>query len=105
MAKEWAKAFYHSKAWLKCRESYINQRISIDGGMCEKCGNELGYIVHHIIELTQANINDATISLNTDNLRYDCKKCHDEEDNHFIKRVVQGCAFDSEGNPIPLSPP
>ena len=47
MAKEFAKAFYHSRQWKKCRDSYIRQRIGIDGGLCELCQSSLGYIVHH----------------------------------------------------------
>lgn len=50
MAKEWAKPFYNSKQWKQCRKSYIAHRISIDGGMCEHCHRELGYI-DHITEL------------------------------------------------------
>lgn len=103
MAKEFAKAFYNSKAWRECRKSYIAYRIAIDGGMCENCHNNLGYICHHIIELTPENINDPNIALNHSNLRYDCKHCHDEEDNHFVKRaqeIVGPVIFDPYGNPI-----
>ena len=37
MAKEFAKGFYNSKQWKKCREAYIAHRKAIDGGMCETC--------------------------------------------------------------------
>ncbi len=43
------------------------------------CYKELGKIVHHIKWLTPENINDPMISLNHDNLRYDCQICHNQE--------------------------
>ncbi len=64
MAREFAKAFYKSKKWLQCRNSYIQERILIDGGMCEVCHEQLGYIVHHKETLTENNINNPEISLN-----------------------------------------
>lgn len=79
MAKEWAKAFYNSSAWVKCREAYI---ISVHG-LCEECLKhgkiEPGYIVDHIIELTPQNINDPNISLNYDNLQYLSLECHNKK--------------------------
>ena len=35
MAREFAKKFYNSKAWRKCRATYIEHRVAVDGGMCE----------------------------------------------------------------------
>ena len=37
MAKAFAKSFYDSAAWQSARDSYISERISIDGGACERC--------------------------------------------------------------------
>ena len=37
-----------------------------------------GEIVHHKIHLNADNINDDSISLNTDNLELVCRKCHAE---------------------------
>ena len=79
MAREFAKAFYKSKAWQQCRASFISKRVAIDGGMCMTCHKELGKIVHHIQWLTHENINDPVIALNHDNLRYDCQTCHNQE--------------------------
>ena len=28
------------------------EQVAIDGGLCQRCGQELGYIVHHKIWLT-----------------------------------------------------
>jgi len=75
--KEFARKFYFSKAWQECRDGYINQRKGIDGGMCEECHSELGYIVHHRKHLTPQNITDPEIALNWSNLEFVCKNCHD----------------------------
>ena len=104
--QEWAKTFYKSKKWQKCRESYIKMRMAIDGGLCEVCGIEQGYIVHHIEPLTEKNISNSLVSLNHANLRYECKGCHDREKGHYLdgkdglKKPLL-CIFDREtGQPI-----
>lgn len=79
MAKEFAKTFYNSKRWRKCRAAYIAYRQAIDGGLCESCHEVPGYIVHHKTELTPDNINDPDITLGFDNLKYDCHVCHQKE--------------------------
>lgn len=100
--KEFAKSFYKSKAWRNCRRSYIDIRKSIDGGVCEECRTELGYIVHHKVELTPQNINDPDIALSFDNLEFVCKNCH-EVIHKFCGREVRKtrCQFDEDGNVIP----
>lgn len=102
MAKDWAKKFYKGVRWLKCRSSYISKRKSIDGGICEVCKEELGYIVHHKILLNDTNINDPEIALNHNYLEYVCKKCHDRKEGHFVKRkkkkiIRDGFKFNSDG--------
>ena len=98
--KEFAKGFYNSAAWKKCRRAYIDSRIMVDGGMCERCGERVGYIVHHKELLTPTNITDPNITLSFDNLQYVCKPCHDEEEGHLIQRKGSCCGFDAEGQPI-----
>ena len=105
MAKDWAKAFYKSVAWQKCRAAYIAERIAIDGGLCEECGEELDYIVHHKVLLTPANINNPEIALNHEHLKYVCKRCHDYEEAHFVNREDCRCRFDAAGQPVEVSPP
>lgn len=103
MAREFAKSFYKSKAWLKCRASYIAKRKSIDGGLCESCHEKPGYIVHHKIELTPENINDPDIALGLGNLKYDCIECHNQENGRGepeIKGLVQ-YVFGADGEVIP----
>lgn len=104
MAKEWAKRFYNSKAWRMCRDSYISMRIAVDGGMCEQCRDEQGYIVHHKVMLTERNIKEPEITLNHHNLMYVCKHCHDEYEEHGVghKKVKCLCLFDENGQPISL---
>ena len=102
MAKEFAKKFYRSKIWQQCRRTYIQHRVTIDGGLCEVCHKVPGYIVHHKVPLTPMNINNPEVSLSFNNLRFDCKECHDREDAHrFIKGKELKCKFDKDGHPIP----
>jgi 5-methylcytosine-specific restriction enzyme A len=92
--KPFAKKFYASKEWKKCRQSYI---ISVHG-ICERCGNA-GKIVHHKILLTPNNINDPSITLNHEHLEYVCHPCHNQE--HMGGTVAaKGLVFDEEGNLI-----
>ena len=107
MAKEFAKSFYDSAAWKKCRAAYIAERIIIDGGLCEKCHLQPGFIVHHKIMLTPDNINNPDITLNHANLAYECKECHDREEAHaFIKHSCLLVCFDDNGDVIAkISPP
>jgi 5-methylcytosine-specific restriction endonuclease McrA len=80
MAQEFSKKFYNSKVWKECRASFIAYRISIDGGLCQTCGKELGKIVHHNnVWLTPDNINNPMVTLNHANLKYDCQTCHNQE--------------------------
>ncbi len=107
MAKDFAEAFYKSKRWRSCRAAFISMRIQIDGGACQRCGIHAGYIVHHKVLLTAANINDPMVSLNADNLEYLCKACHDLEPGHFIDssdRPPVRCLFSDDGQPVPIPP-
>lgn len=49
-----------------------------DHHLCVKCG-AVAEEVHHIIHLTEENINDQTITLNPENLQCLCKQCHFNE--------------------------
>lgn len=105
MAREFAKDFYNSRAWRELRKMYIRYRVSVDGGMCEVCKEKLGYIVHHKIWLTQENIDNPEIALNTDNLRYECIDCHNrEEKEQTNKKQKQRYVFNSLGELVVLPP-
>lgn len=89
MAKEWARKFYKSKEWRECREAYI-QHVN---GLCETCleNDEVkpGKILHHIEPLTPENIDDPEVTLNWDNLKFECKECHDKHPGHGINNEVE----------------
>lgn len=99
MAKKWAKSFYRSSAWQKCRTGYIALRQSIDGGLCELCHRNLGYIVHHKSTLTPETIANPDIALNYDMLQYVCHECHNKID-HFSNC---GYIFGDDGQIIPVA--
>jgi len=101
MAQDFARSFYNSAPWRKCRAAYIAKRIRIDGGLCERCRERQGYIVHHRIRLTAANIGDPEVSLNHANLRFECRDCHDLEEGHGVNaRLTPPVIFDDDGNVI-----
>ena len=77
--REFARAFYSSKAWQRCRESYMKKA----GGLCERCLKKGLYtpaeIVHHKVWLNPDNIRDPNVTMNFDNLEALCRPCHEEE--------------------------
>lgn len=74
-------AFYHSKDWRDL--SYL---LRLKSGKCQRCGRvaDMKQLhAHHKVLLTPANVGDANISLNPDNIEILCSSCHDEEHNRF----------------------
>lgn len=105
MSREFAGSFYQSAAWLKCRAAYIAYRRSVDGGLCERCHQVPGKILHHKVELSPDNITDPDITLGHGNLMYVCHNCHNEIHGgkaDMPERMTRYC-FDSFGNPVPMS--
>lgn len=97
--KDYARSFYKSKAWQRCRDAYYKHQF----GMCERCP-EPGRIVHHKIYITPTNINDSNITLSFDNLELLCIDCHNKE--HFERDeqgLRQGLCFDSQGRLIKIN--
>lgn len=96
MSQPYARAFYSSIQWQECREAYARSKKYL----CEDCLAKglytPGEIVHHVINLTPENINDPNVTLNFDNLRLVCRKCHAEEHKHRERRYV----IDELGNVI-----
>lgn len=92
MAKEFAKAFYNSKVWQRCRAGYI---ASVHG-LCEHCGGP-GYICDHVIELTPENINDPWITLSHENLQYLCTPCHNTKTFTKYGSLRPGLHFTEDG--------
>lgn len=99
--REFAKGFYKSKAWQRCRAGYIAFRRGVDGGMCEICRDVPGYIVHHKQHITSHNVNDPDVTLNWSNLQYVCKHCHDVEHGYCEQSQPSRVQFDADGNPLP----
>lgn len=99
--KEFAREFYKSKAWKACRKSFIAYRQGMDGGMCQRCGERAGYIVHHREYITRQNCSDPTVLLCWDNLEYLCKRCHDKEHDYCGRQAQAAIQFDRDGNPLP----
>ena len=85
MAREFAKQFYSSAAWQSCRNEYMKRAHYL----CEDCLARGIYKpakeVHHIEELTPANIHRPEIALNFDNLVALCKNCHKERHSERSK--------------------
>lgn len=86
--KDYAKTFYKSAAWKKCRAAYL-KRV---GGLCERC-LKVGritpaVIVHHKIYIAPENINNLRITLDPENLEALCMECHNREHFGDGKRYV-----------------
>lgn len=101
MAQGWSKQFYNSSHWQKQR-IYILQR---DNFMCTEPGcRRPAEEVHHIIELTEENINDLNICLNENNLRSLCGQCHKRitKEMHSKGSILPRVGFDEDGYPIEI---
>jgi len=102
MAKDFAKAFYNSKAWERERD-YILKR---DHYICtEPFCNNVATEVHHIIEINEANVNDPNITLNENNLRSLCHECHTKitrrmKANGGKENILEDIRFDENGFPV-----
>ena len=94
MAHEYAKPFYNSSRWLKCKEGFMQSKNYI----CERCGG-LAYICHHKEHISPQNINDSNITLNWDNLQALCLDCHNAVHGKGAA-CIDGVSFDDEGNLI-----
>ena len=65
--------FYQSKPWINLMAQLRLERVNADGDLiCEHCGKPItrayDCIGHHIIELNDRNVSDASISLNPENI-------------------------------------
>lgn len=92
--KDFAKQVYKRKRWQQCRSSFIRYRQSVDGGLCQICHSDLGYIVHHKQELTPETVEDPEICYGFWNLQYVCHRCHNQEHGYFASANL----FDENGD-------
>lgn len=82
------KTFYKSKEWINLLEQLKIERIANDGNLyCEYCGKPMikayDIIGHHKQELTESNVNDLEISLNSNNIMLIHFKCHNKIHERF----------------------
>ncbi len=77
--------FYHTKEWEQLRLALMlsKDRQDKEGNIiCAHCGRPIikkfDCIGHHLIELTETNYRDTSISLNPDNIALVHHKCHNE---------------------------
>lgn len=87
-------SFYRSKDWQAFRLVLINERLNEQGEIiCERCGEPITHkydcILHHVTELTEANVNDVNISLNPDNIKLLHHVCHNREHEKFGYKTKQ----------------
>lgn len=82
------QAFYKSRTWEKFVQTLRAERTTSDGlVICEHCGRPIvrayDCIGHHVTELTEENVDDATIALNPDNVKLVHFRCHNEIHKRF----------------------
>lgn len=80
--------FYNSKQWRNFVVALRLERMNEDGEVvCERCGEpiikEYDCIGHHVVELTEENVNDYTISLNPENIQLVHHRCHNKIHDKF----------------------
>lgn len=106
MAKEYAKGFYQSTQWERCRASYIAYRRTIDGGLCEICRERPGYIVHHKKHISPSTINNPSVTIDHQNLQYVCQDCHNAIHRGAAGGAIEGMVryrFTPDGKLMPVS--
>lgn len=80
--------FYQSDEWRRLVTILRTERENADGLLiCEHCGQPIvrkyDCIGHHVVELTDDNVNDFSVSLNPDNVKLIHFRCHNEIHQRF----------------------
>lgn len=88
------QAFYKSRKWEQFIKALRFKRMQPDGTiLCEHCGKPIvsayDCIGHHVIELTDDNVDDVLISLNEENVQLVHFRCHNEIHSRFGYAVTQ----------------
>lgn len=78
--------FYRSREWYKLMQVIKAERINERGELiCEHCEKPIvkayDCIGHHVIELTENNVDDVAIALNPDNIMLVHHRCHNKIHN------------------------
>jgi len=81
-------SIYRSIEWINLISQLKLERVNDEGKLlCEHCHKEIikayDCIGHHIEELTETNVNDYNISLNSDNIMLIHFKCHNQIHERF----------------------
>lgn len=106
MAREFAKAFYHSSAWRRNQAAYMRRAVETPFGtvppyMCERCYEQgrlvPAKVVHHKVHLNPNNITNPEITLSFNNFMRLCQDCHAAV--HSGTEAPR-CSFDEHGNVI-----
>ncbi|MCM1057902.1 MAG: HNH endonuclease [Firmicutes bacterium] len=105
MAKDWSKEFYNSSTWKAQRMAILKRdRFRCTEPGCRRTAEE----VHHIEELTEANINDPKITLDPNNLRSLCGPCHRRITRMMKQKsygILEDIVFDADGYPVRAAEP
>lgn len=86
--------FYQSKAWVALVQGLRLERQDAQGEIiCEHCGKPITQkydcIGHHKEHLTEANVNDATVALNPENIALVHHRCHNKIHEKFEYKPKQ----------------
>ena len=104
MAREFSRAFYHSREWKRTRDAYFRSVR----GLCERCAAKglltRGEIGHHRVHLTPENIGDPSVALSFDNLELVCRDCHAKAHPEIYgePRPEPRVGFDENGDLVEL---
>lgn len=88
--------FYNGEDWANCKAQVMLERLKDGALFCEHCGkiilksfnpsarnNRNAVVFHHIQHLTNFNVNDASVSINPQNIAVLHWQCHNEVHNRF----------------------
>lgn len=83
------REFYRSGKWRKLVTSLQLARAGQDGELrCAHCGKPIVHkydcVGHHVLELTDSNVQDPTVSLNPDNIVLVHHRCHNAIHDRFV---------------------
>ena len=107
--------FYNSVDWQNCKAQVTQERLKGGALYCEHCGkiilkgfnpnarnNKNAIVYHHIKHLTNQNVNDASISINPNNIAVLHWQCHNEVHNRFcgIGQAIERKVYLVTGAPL-----
>ena len=88
--------FYQSKDWINLTHSLRLERLDSNGQLiCQHCGQPItrayDAVGHHVIHLTEENVNDVNIALNPDNVVFVHMRCHNRIHDRLGGRRREVC--------------